>query len=43
MVAADETIGILAEELEVAGELNETCIIFALSPPQARNSLNLSV
>jgi hypothetical protein len=42
MVAVDEMVGTLAEELEAVGELNATYIIFTLPPPQALNSLNVS-
>jgi hypothetical protein len=41
-LAFDEVVGTLAEEREAVGELNETYIIFALPPPQARNSVNAS-
>ena len=42
MVAIDEMVVALAEELEAVGRVNETYTIFALPPPQARNSLNAS-
>ena len=39
MVAVDEMVVSLAEELEAVGELNETYTIFALPAPQAATLL----
>ena len=42
MLTVDEMVAALAEEPKALGRLNETYTIFALPPPQARNSLNAS-